>query len=117
MHELGIVFHIIESVEGIAAENDVKGVSKVVLELGEVSGVIPSYLLDCWKWAIKRTEIMKDAELVIEETPAQSYCRTCEAFYETVAHGRTCPECGSGDTYLVTGNEMTIRTIEVIDED
>ena len=41
MHELGIVFHIIKSVERVAAENELEKVSAVVLELGEVSGVVP----------------------------------------------------------------------------
>ena len=49
MHELGIVFHIIRQVEEIAVSNKVNEVKKVTLEIGEVSGVVPSYLEDCWK--------------------------------------------------------------------
>ena len=43
MHELGVVFHIMDSLEKVAAENEVEGISKVVLELGEVSTVIETY--------------------------------------------------------------------------
>ena len=50
MHELGIVFHIVKSVEEIAAENQASKVNKVVLQIGEVSTVIPYYLKDCWEW-------------------------------------------------------------------
>ena len=46
MHELGIVFHIAKKVESIAVENHVNHVAKVVLEIGEVSTVVPSYLED-----------------------------------------------------------------------
>ena len=49
MHELGIVFNIIESVEQVAAENGIARVSTVTLELGEVSGIVPEYLADCWR--------------------------------------------------------------------
>ena len=42
MHELGVVFHIMDNLEKVAEENEVKGISKVVLELGEVSTVIES---------------------------------------------------------------------------
>ena len=45
MHELGVVFHIMDSLEKVAAENEVEGISKVVLELGEVSTVIESHHL------------------------------------------------------------------------
>ena len=41
MHELGIVFHIIDRVERVGRENGLEKVSAVVLELGEVSGVVP----------------------------------------------------------------------------
>ena len=39
MHELGIVFYIIDDVKGVAVENGVSRVARVILELGEVSGV------------------------------------------------------------------------------
>ena len=57
MHELGIVFHIIRSVEEVGRQNGVKRVSAVTLELGEVSGVLEDYLQDCWNWAASKSEI------------------------------------------------------------
>ena len=47
MHELGIVFHVIKSVEEIAQENELTKVSAVTLSIGEVSSIVPSYLTDC----------------------------------------------------------------------
>ena len=38
MHELGIVFHIIRTVEDVARQNDVTRIRRVTLQLGEVSG-------------------------------------------------------------------------------
>ena len=46
MHELGIVFHVIDTVNAIAAENQVGKVNSVTVEIGEVSLVIPSYFED-----------------------------------------------------------------------
>ena len=48
MHELGIVFHVIDMVEKAASENQAASVASVTLELGEVSGVIPHELSSCW---------------------------------------------------------------------
>ena len=112
MHELGIVFHIIKSVERVAAENDLEKVSAVVLELGEVSGVVPDYLTDCWKWATAKTELVEGSELRIETLPAATHCDGCGRDYPTVAHGKTCPHCQSGNTWLLTGNEVNIKEIE-----
>ena len=112
MHELGVVFKVIDQVEQIAAENDVTRVEAVTLQLGEVSAVIPEYLADCWKWAVKRTEVMQQARLEIETIPAVTHCDGCGRDYETVKHGRTCPFCGSGETWLMQGNEFIIKQIE-----
>ena len=43
MHELGIVLNVIDRVEEIAKENNVKKVTKLTLEIGEVSSIVPSY--------------------------------------------------------------------------
>ena len=113
MHELGVVFSIIKTVEEVAAENDVSEVASVKLHLGEVSTVIPEYLTDCWNWAVKKTEVLRGARLDIEIIPAVTYCEDCGAEYETVKYGKTCPVCGSTHTYLLRGNEFTIQEIEV----
>lgn len=112
MHELGIVFHIIKTVEKVGAENALTKVASVTLELGEVSGVVEDYLRDCWKWAVNRSDLMKEAALKVETIPAVTFCEDCKKTYETVKYGRICPHCESEHTYLVTGNEMNIKEIE-----
>ena len=114
MHELGIVFHIIKTVEEVGAQNGLSAVSSVTLTLGEVSGVIDAYLLDCWRWAADKSELLRGAVMHIEARPAVTLCEDCNATYETVAHGKICPHCGSGNTHLVTGNEISIKEIEAL---
>ena len=113
MHELGVTFHIMDQLEKVAQENDVERVRKVVLELGEVSTVIESYLQSCWTWAAKKRPLFENAELIVETLPAVTYCEDCGKTYSTVEHGKTCPFCGSGQTYLLHGNEFNIKEIEV----
>ena len=85
MHELGIVFHIIRTVEDVARQNDVTRIQRVTLQLGEVSGVVESYLQDCGQQ------------------------------YPTVQFGRTCPHCQSPRTHLLQGHEMLIKEIEAVE--
>ena len=113
MHELGVTFHIMDQLEKVAQENDVERVRKVVLELGEVSTVIESYLQSCWTWAAQKRPLFENAELIVETLPAVTYCEDCGKTYPTVEHGKTCPFCGSGQTYLLHGNEFNIKEIEV----
>lgn len=115
MHELGIVFYIIRDVEDVFNEHEeLTEVKSVTLELGQVSGVIPSYLEDVWKWAIQKHEVMKNAELKIEKMPAVTYCRNCGGKYDTVKYAKVCPYCQSEDTYLLTGNQINVKSIEAV---
>ena len=113
MHELGIVFHIIRTVEDVAKQNDVTRIRRVTLQLGEVSGVVESYLQDCWKWAAARSAMLDGAQLKVRTIPARTVCEACGEVYPTVQYGRQCPACKSEQTHLVQGNEMMIQEIEV----
>ena len=113
MHELGVVFHIMDSLEVVAKENDLTRIQSVTIEVGEVSTVIPEYLTDCWSWAIQKKDLLKECEMVVERLPAVTWCKGCEREYPTVAHGRICPHCGSERTYLLRGNELNIKEITV----
>lgn len=117
MHELGIVFHISKQVEQVAQENNVKHVNEVVLQVGEVSSVIPEYLMDCWAWNCKKNPLLTDCRLTNEPIRAITFCEGCQSEYSTVVHGKTCPNCGSEETYLVTGNEVLIKEIVCDEED
>lgn len=111
MHELGVVFTIIKTLEDVGKENNVSHIESVTIQLGEVSGVVPDLLKDAWKWAAAKHEITDGCEMLIETLPAVTFCEDCESEYETVAHGKTCPNCGSEKTYLLRGNEFMIKEI------
>ena len=88
-------------------------VDGVVMNIGEVSTVVPEYLSDCWRWAADREAMLKGCELKINTVPAVSWCDGCKSEYATVAHGKTCPLCGSDRTWLLRGNEVEIKEIEI----
>ncbi len=113
MHELGIVFYIIRDVKQAAGEHGVEHVSAVVMNIGEVSTVIPEYLTDCWRWAADKEDMLRGCELRIETIPAVTHCDDCGREYETVRYGKTCPYCHGEHTWLLRGNEVEIKEIEV----
>ena len=113
MHELGIVFYIIRDVKKAAEENSVAHISAVVMNIGEVSTVIPEYLQDVWHWAADKEDLLRGAELRCNIIPAINWCDDCKTEYSAVEHGRTCPSCGSGNTWLLRGNEVEIKEIIV----
>ena len=111
MHELGIVFHIIDSLKEVGEENHLQQIAGVTLEIGEVSGVLEDYLPSWWRWASDRTEVLKGAARPVVQFPAVTFCEDCKKTYYTTEFGKTCPYCKSENTYLVTGNEFNIKEI------
>ncbi len=112
MHELGVVFHMVDLLEDIAREQNLSHIGKVVVELGEVSGVVTDLFADAWLWASGKHDILKDAELEIHQIEAATRCNECGCTYPTLLHGRTCPQCHSTDTFLVQGKELSLLEIE-----
>lgn len=111
MHELGIVMHIIDTVEKLAKEQSLTKISTLTLEIGEVSPVMPDYLVDGWNWAHKRSELLKDTELEVEILPAVTLCEDCGEEYSTTEFAKQCPKCKSENTSLLRGNEFNLKNI------
>lgn len=57
MHELGIIVHISRTLDEVAKENNLTEIGSVTLEIGEVSGIVPDYMTDCWKYYRKKSEL------------------------------------------------------------
>ena len=118
MHELGIVKHVIKTLHDVANENNVRRIGSVTLEVGEVSGVVLDQLVDCWNYFREKDPLVKGAPLFVERVPAVTFCTSCEKTFDTIAHGKTCPHCGSTETYLLKGNEFFIKQINAeVNED
>lgn len=111
MHELGMVFSIIDTIEQVGAENSLTKVTEVTLEVGEVSGIVPQFLTECWGWSVKKSPLLDGSELKIEIIPAVTYCEDCGKTYPTVEFAKVCPHCHSEKTYLAVGNELNIKDI------
>lgn len=111
MHELSIVTYVIDQVKEIAEQNDLKDVESVTLEFGEVSGIVPEYLVDCWAWYAKKTPLIQNSKLLYETIPAVTWCNACKTTYPTIQYGKICPHCGSPETWLQQGNEINIKQI------
>lgn len=112
MHEMGIVTHLAKTLDEMAPENHITKIGSVTLQVGEVSGIMTDLFVDAWNYFRPRHPLLKDCELKLETIRAVTFCGDCERNYPTVKYGRTCPYCGSENTWLITGNECIIKEIE-----
>ncbi len=72
MHELGVLFQAVKTVDRITAEHKIKRVTYITLEVGTESTFVPSYLEKLFPLAADRSPVMKEAQLRIRMVPGRS---------------------------------------------
>ena len=113
MHELGLMQNIIDTVQDYARKNNVTKVVKVMLEVGQVSGVVPESLEFCFEVCTKQTTL-EGAQLEIERIAAKGKCKTCGESFDLLAFTFSCPKCGGTDWEMISGRELIIKGLEVL---
>lgn len=110
MHELGILSSMLKTIEGIMKEENLTHVNKIVLQVGEISGVVPHYIEECYPAAIYKTPF-EDMKMEMEIVPGIVRCRKCGKEFNAVEMDLRCP-CGSVDLEPLSGRDFMIKEIE-----
>lgn len=108
MHELAITQSIVTSVADHCGGQQV---SRVVLEVGTLSGVMTDSILFCFDLATAGTPL-DGATLEIVAIEAHAKCRACGAEFVMDSLLRPCA-CGSHDIERLSGDELNIRQYEL----
>lgn len=110
MHEVGVVMEIVETVETFAKRNQVTVIDTLVLQIGELSSMIPRYIEACFPAAVDGS-ILEHSKLEIELLPANGLCRACKKVFHIVEHNGICPVCNSSKMDILSGKEFMIKEI------
>jgi hydrogenase nickel incorporation protein HypA/HybF len=111
MHELGICDAILKTVDGIAQKEQLTAVSKITLEVGMLSGVVPRFLTDCWQAVIDGTPY-QDTVLELEIINGLARCEDCGFEFSADLERLCCPKCAGVRLTPLTGTDLTIKEIE-----
>ena len=110
MHELGIISAIVKTVVEIMEQENLTTVEKVVLQVGELSGVLPHYMEECYPAAVYRTPL-ENTKLEMEIIPGIVRCNQCGEEFNAYQNDLYCPKCGKQDMTPLSGREMVIKEI------
>jgi hydrogenase nickel incorporation protein HypA/HybF len=110
MHELSITENIVSIVSEKAGNTRVK---RVMLEIGQLSAVMPDAIRFCFDVCAQGT-LLEGAELQIVEIAGLGQCCSCGAQIGLTMLAGLC-QCGSIDIDCLAGKELNIKEIEVID--
>jgi hydrogenase nickel incorporation protein HypA/HybF len=110
MHELGVVIEVVKTLDRIVLDNNLTQVDTIVLQIGEISSMIPKYIEDCFDVAIDGT-LFEQTKLKIEVLTATALCRPCNKVFKLVENEGKCEFCKSNDWELLSGKEFLIKEI------
>lgn len=110
MHEIGVMIEVVKTVENFARENGVTKIEKLVLQIGELSPMIPRYIEACYPAAVDGTSL-ENTKLEIEIMPGNGICKECNKVFNLIENNNTCPKCGSKHWEILCGKEFFIKEI------
>ena len=113
MHELALCQALIAEVEAVARRHRAGRVAGVRLLVGPLSGVEPALLESAFPLAVAGT-VVEGAALSIERSPVRVACERCGAQSAALANRLVCAACGDWHTRILTGDELTLASVELI---
>jgi hydrogenase nickel incorporation protein HypA/HybF len=112
MHELTIAQNILEIAEETLAKSEFSRVVKVVIDLGELSGVDEQALLFALECLTPKT-VLENAGIEVNRIEARMKCRECFLEFRPSEIFDICPHCGSPAPDIVSGKELSVKSLGV----
>lgn len=110
MHELSIATNIIDIAEDFARDHQTEKISRIELEVGQLSGIVVDSLKFALEMAVEDT-VLEHAEIIIDEIPGKSRCNNCQNIFNVSEWFKPCSNCGSTDFEIIGGKEMLVKSI------
>ncbi len=118
MHELSYMVRLVDNaLDEIDAESGRMSdgcILKMVVSVGEMTGVLPEYLHKYYPQTVKGT-ILEGSELEVRTVEAAVECAGCKQIYRpTRENGYACPSCGNHNGRIVAGRDVVLERLEVV---
>jgi len=115
MHELSIAQDILEIIRLNVPPEDLGQIESVRMKIGEFAGVVADSLQFSFMAITSGTD-MDRVKLEITHVPFLIKCNLCGK-ESTNEFGMMVCECGSGDTEIISGNELKVTEVKLFDRE
>jgi hydrogenase nickel incorporation protein HypA/HybF len=112
MHELSICQSMLTQVEEIASREQAQSVTRIIVRIGPLAGVVPELLQQAFTIARAGTSAAM-ADLVTEIQPIRIRCLVCDAESDATPNRLLCAACGSYRTQVISGDELLLASVEL----
>lgn len=111
MHEIGVLYKMVEQVEAVAKQQNLEQIAVIEVEVGELSGILPVFLEKYYPIVIENKVLFEASELCIQVIPGQALCCDCQTLYNVMKIEGTCPKCESREKTILGGREFILKNI------
>ena len=112
MHEMSLAEGVLQLIEDAARKDHFAKVTRVWLEIGQLSAVEPEAMLFCFE-AVTRGSVAQGARLEIIAAPGTGWCPACAKTVPMAEVIGECPHCGGYPLRVTGGTEMRVKELEV----
>lgn len=112
MHELSVCQALLTEVERAVATHGARGVSRILVHNGLLSGVESHLLREAFA-VVRLGSVAATAVLEVEGIAPRVRCPACGAESRTPPNALACPQCGEWRTTLVAGHELLLASLEL----
>ena len=112
MHELSLMEGVLEILLESQKAHGFQRVTRVVLEVGELSGALPEALEFCFSAEMEGSPA-EGAELELNLVEGSAWCGDCLQDFPLQSRIDLCPKCGAPPSRITGGNDLQVRAIEV----
>lgn len=112
MHEMSLCEGVLQVLQTEAKTQGFNKVIAVWLEIGDLSSVEPEAMLFSFD-VVTKNSLADGAKLKIINVPGSAWCMQCSKNVIVKQRFDECPDCGSYQLQVVSGDEMKIKELEV----
>ena len=111
MHEMSYMIRLADIALAELAKNPHAIPDKLIVEIGELTGVLPEYLKKYYPAVVKDTPL-SNSMLEVISIPAEAECEQCKTHYHPDrTNDYRCPKCNSIQAHFLHGRELSVREI------
>ncbi len=112
MHEMSLCEGVLQVLQTEAKTQGFSKVKAVWLEIGDLSSVEPEAMLFSFD-VVTKDSLADGAKLNIINVPGGAWCMQCSKNVTVKQRFDECPDCGSYQLQVISGDEMKIKELEV----
>ncbi|TWT91271.1 hydrogenase maturation nickel metallochaperone HypA/HybF [Stieleria varia] len=114
MHETSLVRSLLRQVNDVLAQNGGIAAKEIVIEIGPLSGVEPDLVVSAFEQLVPGTRLA-DAVLNIQFTDLLVKCRQCDSVSEVQGFVFRCNACGCRHVQVISGDQVLLKTVTIVD--